>query len=221
LTAWLLPAMTRQWDDRQKEHELKATVIADMASATAHALADGEAVWSRPSATQKVPASASRWDVSALEIAARLGAYFPPSVVASWEIYSWAVDRFIKSGSGSASAALEEAVATKATLDSGVANAAAMLLAPGDRRTIPPQLTFGLDPSSTMSGDDAGNLATLYSMLRPELQRDRAAFKGYAEWTNIEKRLLGLEQAVAAQVLHSHADGFSTTGRDLLHDLMP
>ena len=35
LSAWLIPAMTRQWDDRQREHELKAGVVADMASSTA------------------------------------------------------------------------------------------------------------------------------------------------------------------------------------------
>jgi len=32
LTAWLLPAFTRQWDDRQKEHELKTALIAEVGS---------------------------------------------------------------------------------------------------------------------------------------------------------------------------------------------
>jgi hypothetical protein len=38
LTAWLLPAFTRQWDDRQKERELKAALVSDIASATAETL---------------------------------------------------------------------------------------------------------------------------------------------------------------------------------------
>ena len=46
LSAWLLPAMTRQWDDRQKVHELKAGVVSEMASVSAKALIGGEAVWS-------------------------------------------------------------------------------------------------------------------------------------------------------------------------------
>ena len=42
LTAWLLPAFTRQWDDRQKAHELKASIVTDMASATAQMVGEGE-----------------------------------------------------------------------------------------------------------------------------------------------------------------------------------
>src|SRR3954447_9135903 len=45
LSAWLLPAVTRQWDDRQKERELKAQIIAQMASSTAKAVVAGEAFW--------------------------------------------------------------------------------------------------------------------------------------------------------------------------------
>src|SRR4051812_20833160 len=45
LTAWLLPAIARQWDDRQKAHEIQAGLITDMASATARVLADGAAMW--------------------------------------------------------------------------------------------------------------------------------------------------------------------------------
>ena len=227
LTAWLLPAMTRQWDDRQKEHELKAAVIADMASATARALVTGEAIWPQQLPPPAPAASATRWELSALEIAARLGSYFSPSVVASWEIYSWAVDRFINAGSASASAALTDAVGTKFALDPGVADAAAQLLAPGGRHTDPHSLTFEVDPSSTSqsiqtASSDAENLTKLHKMLSPELEHDQAAFKGrLAEWTYIEKQLLGLEQAVAAQVLHSHATGFSTTTGDLLRDLVP
>jgi hypothetical protein len=223
LTAWLLPAMTRQWDDRQKEHELKAAVVADMASATARALLGGEAIWSAPPPPRHAPAAlASQWNLSALEIEARLGTYFSPSVVASWEIYSWAVDRFINASSVYSSAALTNAVDSKSATDTGVGEAAAQLLAPGARRTIRPAPTFEVDLSSpTVSSDDATNLDKLHKMLSPEFGHDRSAFTGFAAWTYLEKRLLDLERAVAAQVLHSHATGFSTTTGDLLHDLIP
>jgi hypothetical protein len=38
LTAWLLPAFTRQWDDRQKAHEIKAALAFQIAAATADAV---------------------------------------------------------------------------------------------------------------------------------------------------------------------------------------
>lgn len=38
LTAWLLPAFTRQWDDRQKAHEVKAALAGQIATATADEL---------------------------------------------------------------------------------------------------------------------------------------------------------------------------------------
>jgi hypothetical protein len=48
LTAWLLPAITRQWNDRQKAHELKAAVVAQIAAATARALTGGEDILRSP-----------------------------------------------------------------------------------------------------------------------------------------------------------------------------
>lgn len=38
LSAWLLPAITRQWDDRQKAHAFQASLIEDMSAANARAL---------------------------------------------------------------------------------------------------------------------------------------------------------------------------------------
>jgi hypothetical protein len=44
---------------------------------------------------------------------------------------------------------------------------------------------------------------------------------GVARWSELEKRLLGLEEAVADQILDSDATGFSTTMRELVDDLLP
>src|SRR5262245_16834725 len=44
LTAWLLPAFTRQWDDRQKAQELKANTVSQMAAATADAVLQSKRV---------------------------------------------------------------------------------------------------------------------------------------------------------------------------------
>ena len=216
LSAWLVPAMTRQWDDRQKVHELQAGVVSEMASVSARALLGGEAVWSGQHPTKRERQRLeNEWGLSTLELTARLRAYFPGSVVTGWEVYAWAVDRFLDASSPSASAALEDAVKSGAPLDPRVADAAAQLLA-----LLPdgPAPSFG--KSANMPRSDRENIPRLRKMLAPELARYEP-IAPYAKWTAFEKQLLDLEQAVADQVLHSHVAGFSTTPRDLMHDLLP
>ena len=141
-------------------------------------------------------------------------------MVTGWEVYSWAVDRFISARRVSASAALPDAVSSGVSLDPGVADAAAQLLVLSER-TLGRGPTFAVDPSSSTAISDGTNLALLRKMLSPELERYEAAPMVLAKWTALEKRLLGFEQAVADQVLRSHAAGFSTTTGDLMHDLLP
>jgi hypothetical protein len=216
LTAWLVPAMTRQWDDRQKEHELKAGVVADMGSVSARALLGGEAVWSgqRPTASERKRFE-NEWELSALGLEARLRAYFARSVVTGWEVYAWAVDRFMGAGSPAASAALQDAVQSGGRLDPGVADAVARLLALRPDGRVP---SFGKSANTPIS--DGKNIPVLRKLLSPELQQYEETAP-YAKWTAFEKQLLDVEQAVADQVLHGHAAGFSTTPRDLMHDLLP
>ncbi len=45
LTAWLLPAITRQWNDRQSAHTVKAGIVSDMTAATEPVLLSGEDLW--------------------------------------------------------------------------------------------------------------------------------------------------------------------------------
>jgi len=216
LSAWLVPAMTRQWDDRQKVHGLKAEVVAEMASVSARALLAGEAVWSGQQLTSRERKRVeNEWGLSTLELEGRLRAYFPRSVVTGWEIYAWAVDRFLDARSPSASAALEDAVQSGAPLDRIVADAAAQLLA-----LLPdgPAPSFGI--SADMPISDSKNIPLLRKMLSPEIERYEQ-IAPFARWTAFEKQLLDLEQAVADQVLRSHIAGFSTTPRDLMNDLLP
>src|SRR5215213_1224454 len=188
LSAWLVPAMTRQWDDRQKVHELKAGVVSEMATVSARALLGGEAVWSGQHPTPRERKQVkSDWGLSTIELAARLRAYFPRSVVTGWEIYAWAVDRFIDAGSPSASAALEDAVHSGAPLDPRVADEAAQLLA-----LFPdgPGPSFG--KSANRPRSDGDNIPLLRKMLSPKLERYMEN-RPYAKWTAFEKQLLDLE----------------------------
>jgi hypothetical protein len=231
LSAWLVPAMTRQWDDRQKEHELKAGIVGEMASVSARALLGGEAIWlAQQRTTQKrrlgqQPTAHERkqfergWELSTLGLEARLRSYFPRSVVTGWEVYAWAVDRFIDARSPSASATLQDAVGRPGTplppLDPRVADAMAQLLT-----FIPVNRTPSFGPSANTRQSDKESIRRLRKMLSPKLERYEQTAP-YAKWTAFEKQLLDVEQAVADQILRSHATGFSTTPRDLMHDLLP
>jgi hypothetical protein len=92
LSAWLLPAFTRQWDDRQKAGEVRASVIYEAASATARALTDAQdaafaETW-KGSTRPTSPPSAKEWAVASLRIQARLQAYFEPDALERWLLVS-------------------------------------------------------------------------------------------------------------------------------------
>jgi hypothetical protein len=216
LSAWLLPAMTRQWSDREKEHELKAAVVGDMAAATARALVGAEAIWSQNVTRQTRVRIGDQWELSSLQIEARLRTYFSKSVVTGWEIYAWAVDRFINARRVSSAAALQDAVGEEVKLDPRVADAAANLLylAKNTDGRVP---SYSPNPGSTSDGK---NLSKLKAMLSTENHQDNGQIV-VSRWTALEKSLLGFEQAVADHVLLSRATGFSTTWQDLLRDLLP
>jgi hypothetical protein len=103
LSAWLLPAFTRQWDDRQKAHELQVAIVTDMASATARMLTRGEERNKRQLAkglgrSQRAAANqgvrSSEWSQASLQLEARLHAYFPRRIVEAWQLYSYFVTWF-------------------------------------------------------------------------------------------------------------------------------
>lgn len=225
VTAWLLPAMTRQWDDRQKEHDLKAGIVTDMSTSTARALVAAESIWSakKPSSRKQVE---DDWTLSALEMDSRLRSYFPDSsLAAGWELYAWAVDRFLDGHAVSMSVALQNAVQT-GHLAPEVARSAADLLVESTS-TVGNVPSFGVDSNAATFGTDTKSLDTLKNvMLADDMKRAQGLLTvdGHPHsyyWSALERSLLSLEQAVADQALHAHASGFSTSFGDLVHDLMP
>jgi hypothetical protein len=91
LSAWLIPAFTRQWDDRQKARDLKADLVAQMASATATAVVAAHRLApdvdrypvEQPAGEQWLDAQ-DAWLLANLRLQARLRTYFSDSVVAEW-----------------------------------------------------------------------------------------------------------------------------------------
>lgn len=205
LSAWLLPAFTRQWDDRQKANELKASLVADMASATARALSDSQAVLEatlrseRKRPGQGLPLAARipvqrEWSIASFGIQAKLRAYFSPEIVDSWRVFN--------------------------TLQSGVLVLASLGSSPG---VIPPKPesealkalkkldTRKADAKLEELLDDIGHF--YLGSVEPETV--------LLDYQRFAEEMLILEEQIASQVLTAHPTGYSTTWRDLLRDLVP
>lgn len=92
MSSWLIPAFTRQWDDRQKAGELKASLVGEIASATGRALMAAHEASAAPkearSVRSTIPPAAKEWSVANLHIRSRLQAYFGPAAVDHWALVS-------------------------------------------------------------------------------------------------------------------------------------
>jgi hypothetical protein len=62
-------------------------------------------------------------------------------------------------------------------------------------------------------------LGRLYAYLRPNLREQETSVR-YGKRA-IQATLLGFEEEIAREVLDGHATGYSTTGGDFVHDLIP
>jgi hypothetical protein len=217
LTAWLLPAITRQWDDRQKANEVKSGIVADIAAASAHALTGGEAIWAkRPVNASQV---ADQWSLASMQIQSQLRAYFSDEVVHAWQVYAWMISKFDASDSGIEDEAFVSATRDPITLNRHASNnAAAVLITAGN-----PYGSGGPRPSFKGRGpDEISAVARLRAYIQPSLLEFRPVYGGGSGAPrDVEYRLLAFEQEIAAEVLAGHVSGFSTSGLDLVHDLIP
>lgn len=93
LTVLILPAITRQWDDRQRARELQAALVEEMAVATARALGDSSSHLHANTSEQPI---ANRWAVASLRIEAKLNAYLTPQIVNAWRIHRRDVNAVIR-----------------------------------------------------------------------------------------------------------------------------
>jgi hypothetical protein len=225
LTAWLLPAVTHQWDDRQKAHDVKAAMVADQVSMTARALVVGEQ--SSPKRAQQISQQRrDAWLLASAEIEARLHAYFPARLVAAWQLYAYFVDRAVGVADALADATLERALnwlyhdlidaRPSRALDAQIGGAAKVALAylkMHERKTERPRfstqrqwLEQALPP---------------YTKLPPATKKTLDELKARQDDTGLRVQLLDFQQTLAASALTSHLTGFSTNANDFLNDLIP
>jgi len=218
LTAWLLPAFTRQWDDRQKAYQVKSVIVADIAAASAHALTGGEAVWAkrpvRPSSRV-----ADEWSLASIEIQSQLRAYFNDEIVHAWQVYAWMISKFNASDSGIEDEAFVSATREPITLNRHASNnaAAVLITAANPYRSGGPRPSF-----KGQAPDEMRAVGRLRAYIQPSFLEFRPVYGGGSGAPrDIEYRLLAFEQEIAAEVLAGHVAGYSTSARDLLRDLIP
>jgi hypothetical protein len=221
LSAWLLPAFTRQWDDRQKAHELKASLVAGMASASASALTSGDQLivqrgFVHPDFTP--PAVETEWSRASLQLEAKLQAYFSSSIVAQWQRYAAFVDHVL--------ATLANNVFARGTIVSGTDLTGTDISVP--RSLTSPSFERAAKQVAADQGDVANELRQTTDRLaraRPPTHRqiDRVldVLDLIDNYHQEARSLLRLEQLIATDVLAGHATGYSTTSHDLINDLLP
>lgn len=197
LSVLVAPAFTRQWDDRQKVRELRATFADEIATASARTLSAGSEV-ARVHRQLEVrrdrlaPVHAS-WDVARLRIEMKLRAYYRPQIANDWKKFGEDVHNF-----------LEICLLTGPTPRGGRYSAGVI------RADLVQQFTqiglrrkFGLPVSleTMLTAPDAGRRAFGLEV--------------------IGRHLLRRADAMTASVFAVNPDGFSTTRGDLLRDLLP
>ena len=96
LTAWLLPAFTRQWDDRQKARELKANLVAAMSEAAVKPIVIVRRYYD-PYTRREFAArddAKGAWLLASLQLEARLRTYFSEPIVDAWHSYQQSIDAY-------------------------------------------------------------------------------------------------------------------------------
>jgi hypothetical protein len=189
ISAWLVPAFTRQWQDRQKEREIKVALVSEISDSTSNALvtsqfvanralADGQAEYNRISLD---------WAQRSAQVEAKLAAYFPGrALVGDWHDYSIVVEN-------------DFYLLTKST--AGKAEAV---------DTVRRYLESARGPESTA--------AVNWDQLRA-LDFDNV--QAVDDYVLVSRELLDASKPLIQAILDANAEGFSTTGGDLVDDLTP
>jgi hypothetical protein len=250
LTAWLLPAFTRQWDDRQKAHDLKAAITDDMATATASALFGGKTRYQagpngsllaavEPATEASLAAVIRRWELSSFQIEAKLRAYFDDAAVwKAWRKYSDGVRQFflaLTQPPAQRPRSVQDA-ALKIGLDPEqaaiISLRADMVKQAGDFYAAAARKEIAHSRKSQAAaalGTSGKRLVKLRGKRLAELRSLRAQAaaaqrKSAEEWSGVyatvEQQLLSNETRVSLAVLAAHPTGYSTSWHDLLRDLV-
>ena len=191
ISAWLVPAFTRQWQDRQKEREIKVALVADIGDSTSDALVTSQYLANRAFPGGNGQSEYNRftlgWARRSAQIEAKLRAYFPDnSLVDDWRDYSVVLQNdfyLLTGGSGKAAAV----------------------------QTVREYLESVPEGSEPIAG-------VKWKRLRSLNFNDQRAVDDYVLVT---EQLLDGKERLIREILNANAEGFSTTGSDFIDDLTP
>jgi hypothetical protein len=197
LTAWLFPAFSRQWQDRQKAREVTAGLVSQIGRNTSQALVMSSFITQHRFQSTEEPSQRGfnqdlfnqldlEFQTSAAEIEAQLRAYYPSGVVAEWRAYSdlvWRTYRLITNNQST----------RKQTVN--------QLRREFGRELNPTHITRMATPWWDKPQEKSSGPRNAY----------------YYVWRAVLRR----RSVVIDKMLESHLAGFSTRPSDALHDLVP
>jgi hypothetical protein len=238
LSAWLLPAITRQWDDRQKAHDLKATLVAKMTSDTARTLEQERANLYRESVPflnlkkasvtglpATLPPIQTEWAVASIGTDAKMQAFFPGTLeLQQWTGYRELIDALLQWLGGTQRWDWQFRDESDAELVDEIAHV----------EVLTNVTKSGDIPSATTQGwlkrfvHTHGRLVRLVAQeqggsLPPRRAAEAAvlAKAQLAQYRSLENVLLAVETQITTGLLAAHPKGYSTTSSDFFHDLVP
>jgi hypothetical protein len=197
-TAWLFPALSHQWQDRQKARELTAALVARIGKDTSQALITSDFLSSERLLPSTSPGRFNQeafneldlaWRTSSAEIDAQLQAYYSQAVVRHWQRYASLVqhayflptpDRYQRPGT------LKEL--------------RKYLPARFDSQTLDRLRSPWIAKTGRVTGSTSGAVLA---------------------YLKVTAALLDEERELISQILDDHPEGFSTRPQDLAHDLLP
>lgn len=200
LTVLILPAFTRQWDDRQKARELKAGLIEDMALTLIRSHQYDVAVIAKDSPDP--PRSEDQLYANSARVAAKLAAYFSDELANRWENTVIELETMAELAKMAAAPPPSSTVA-KDGWDTAILDSVYELL-----HQRPPK---DVDLSS---GSRTGELLAA-DLANPDGDHHAAAL------TILHVNIIKREEELANDVLVAAPKGFSTTRLDLFRDIVP
>jgi hypothetical protein len=208
-TLWLLPAFTRQWEDRQKARELQASLIEEIAVASSEAEGAAEAGALGTDAVSEADAAVTagaietdtqaaweKWQVEQNKVDARLRAYFDANVVDAWNRYADA----------------QGAVLAIARIDNDYARPWVVQPLPTVATIVIPA---HIDTLLNAPGTEVWSRPRIDDFAGPDPSL-RAGAIGFAQ-----DDLANSRSIIIASILKESPRGYSTSRRDLLSDLLP
>ncbi len=214
LSVWVAPAFARQWDERQEARELQAVLAQNVAESTAAAIGDGLAPLAGAESLDPM-AAAKEWDTARARLEAELRVYYPGHpVIKDWYRTSMNIAdlqrlapevRVLLGGAfGQPREGVEAALARYFLIH-------LFYERPASRN----------DESSLGDWARAEKLGDNYARWVFDA-RDRHGQEPARILVRLLRRMFAQRvDAALAQILETTPEGFSTTRRDLLRDLLP